>query len=116
MNRHFRGRCHSYALPGEDEDDVVGGEADEDAVGGALHLRPAQDEDGDEVAHEPERPHAVQQDPWQKELEDEVLGRNSMALKHDLVKKLLENNFVCYGKCQGQSLVNVCYCMVVKSS
>ena len=78
MNWQFRGRCHLHALPGEDEDDVVGGEADEDAVGGALHLRPAQDEDGDEVAHQAQRPHAVQQDPRQEELEDKVLGRNSI--------------------------------------
>ena len=86
--------CHS--LPGEDEDDVVGGEADEDAVGGALHLRPAQDEDGDEVAHQAQRPHAVQQDPRQEELEDKVLGRNSIILTHDLVKKKLpRNNSVC---------------------
>ena len=95
MNSQFRGRCHSYALPGEDEDDVVGGEADEDAVGGALHLRPAQDEDGDEVAHQAQRPHAVQQDPRQEELEHEVLGRNSMVLNHDRVKNNLpRNNFV----------------------
>lgn len=59
-------------LPGQDEDDVVGGEPDEDAVGRALHLRPAQDEDGDEVAHEAERAHAVQQDARQEELEDKV--------------------------------------------
>ena len=69
-----------HALPGEDEDDVVGGEADEDAVGGALHLRPAQDEDGDEVAHQAQRHHAVQKDTRQEELEDEVLGRSSIEV------------------------------------
>ena len=68
----------SPSLPGQDEYDVVGGEPDEDAVGGALHLRPAEDEDGDEVAHEAEHAHAVQQDARQEELEHKVLGGNSV--------------------------------------
>ena len=39
-------------LPGQDEDDVVGGQPNEDAVGRSLHLWPAQYDDGDEVANE----------------------------------------------------------------
>ncbi len=72
-------------LPGEYEDTVVGGQSDEDAVGGALHLGPAQNGDGHEVAHQPQQAHRVEEDSWQEELEEEVelaLGRQRGRVVH----------------------------------
>ena len=66
IERHFNN------LPRQYENAVVGCEADEDAVGGAFHLRPAQDEDGEEVADEAKEADPVEEHRGDEELKDEV--------------------------------------------
>ena len=59
-------------IPGQYEDAVVGGQPYENAICGTLHLWPAEDEDGQEVADEAEDPDPVEEDGRHEELEDKV--------------------------------------------
>ena len=58
-------RDNSYILftctysPWKDEDNVESGEADEDAIGRAFHLRPAKDEYWQKVSDEAQRSDSV---------------------------------------------------------
>ena len=59
-------------LPRDNENGVEAGQADEDAVDGALHLRPAEDDDANEVAHQAAETDQVQEDARDDELKQDA--------------------------------------------
>lgn len=77
----------------DDEDGVAAREADQEVVDGRPHLRPGEDDHGDDVAEDAEEPDHVQQDAMGHELEEHVavtvvIVRDVTRLVLGLVRKV----------------------------
>ena len=73
---------------GDDEEGVASHQTDQQRVDGALHLRPAEDDDGDHVAQKSEHPDAVDQDPVDDELKRDVERPLTAVRRVDDVRRL----------------------------